>query len=79
MMPIQIVGLFLIVGGIVLILLDAFIFRITRSKRIGALSVVVVLLALCLIFVGLWVLFSPQTFSFTNSTAVSPANSTMTA
>jgi hypothetical protein len=54
-----IIGLTLIIIGIVLLFVSYGIFKITRSKNIGALFVVLLLIASALIVLGFWLTAAP--------------------
>ena len=64
------VGIVLIILGLALFVIAYFIFRITRSPSIGALFVLVLLVALILVGLGIWLLWLNATASPvpTNST-----------
>ena len=55
----QLIGIGLLIAGVLLLLVSYGIFRITRSKRIGALFVVLVLIGVCLIGAGIWLIVTP--------------------
>lgn len=59
---VQVVGAIIVILGLILILVALAIFKITRSKKIGALFAVLLILGGCLIILGFYLVASPRLF-----------------